>query len=100
MQLTRLQLIVILLIIVIVYLFWRLQRLEKLVRGYKFKNQEGVGAWTKSKNHFFLLLAGFNSLFFLSDWLAGGFQPSDIISALSMVGLPLYFYFFFDDGMD
>lgn len=82
---------------IILYLLWRLRRLGDEIRGYKSKNQEGVGAWTKSRNQAFLLLAAINSVYFVLDWLSGGFQLLDLCSVSVMVGLPLYFYFFGDE---
>lgn len=86
-------LLVAVVIVVIIYLLWRLKRLENLVRHYKFKNQEGVGVWTRTRNPLFLILAFFQGIYCLADWIYTGFEPSDIYRFLILVGLPLYLYF-------
>ncbi|MDQ0221508.1 hypothetical protein [Streptococcus moroccensis] len=80
-------------IVILIYLLWRLNRLENLVRHYKLKNQEGVGAWTRTRNPLFLVLAFFQGIYCLADWINTGFEPSDAYRFLLLVGLPLYLYF-------
>ncbi|MGT2785769.1 hypothetical protein [Streptococcus merionis] len=83
--------------ILLIYLLRRMRRLENLVRHYKFKNQEGVAAWTKTRNPLFLILAVIQGLYCLGDLIYTGFQPSDLYRFLILVGLPLYLYFSDDD---
>lgn len=91
-------LLFLLLLGLLIYLLLRLRRLEELIRGYKWKNQEGVGAWSRSRKPLLLLIALVQALYFLVDWLLlRDFQFHHILLALVSIGLPLYFYFT-DDG--
>ncbi len=78
---------------ILIYFLLRLRRWEKTVRGYKWKNQEGVGTWSRSRNPLFLFIAGVQTIYFLSDWLLGGFQWQDLYLVFLTIGLPLYLYF-------
>lgn len=75
------------------YVLWRLRRLEDLVRHYKLKNQEGVGAWSKTRNPLFLLLAVLQGIYCVLHIAYQGFESMDIYRTLFLVGLPLYLYF-------
>lgn len=90
-------LLILFLLCLLVYLLSSFHRLDKGGRNYKWKNQEGVGAWSRSRDPKFLLLALITALYFLVDWLGGGFQIWDIYLATITLGLALYAYFYHDD---
>ncbi|MET3558593.1 Ca2+/Na+ antiporter [Streptococcus rupicaprae] len=93
MQVWLIYVLFFLVLLVLLYLLWRLNRLEGLLRRYKCKNQEGVGALSRTRNQFFLLLALIQLLYTMLDWQQNGLQTADIYRALLLIGLPMYLYF-------
>lgn len=85
------------LLCLLIYLLLRLRDLDRGGRGYRWNNQEGIGVWTRGRDPRFLLLALITGLYFLVDWLGGGFQIWDLYLAIITLGLALYAYFYHDD---
>ncbi|MGT2756642.1 hypothetical protein [Streptococcus ovuberis] len=93
MQVWLVYLLFLIVLLVLIYLLWRLNRLEGLLKHYKCKNQEGVGALSRTRNPFFLLLALIQLLYTLLDWKQNGLESTDVYRAILLIGLPLYLYF-------
>lgn len=76
---------------ILLYLLYRLNRLEKYLRHFHLKNQEGVGALSHSKDPIYLLIATLLILPFLMDFVANGFKSSQL-TGLFIIVMFLYLY--------
>lgn len=47
---------IVLIVVLLIYLLWRLRNLEELVRRTHFKNDEGVGSLSRTRNPLYFLL--------------------------------------------
>lgn len=92
MQVYFLYSLLVLVLFLVFYLLWRLNRLERLLRHYKCKNQEGVGALSQTKNPFFLFLALFQLVYAVMDWYKNGIQPRNFYQSVLLIGLSVYLY--------
>lgn len=66
---------IVLIVVLLIYLLWRLRNLEELVRRTHFKNDEGVGSLSRTRNPLYFLLAVICFLPTLISWLMNGFTP-------------------------
>lgn len=80
-------------LVILCYLLWRLNRLEQLLKRYKCKNQEGLGALSRTKSPLWLFLALFQLVYVVFEMVQKGFEWISIYRALFLIGLPLYLFF-------
>lgn len=80
-------------LVILCYLLWRLNRLEQLLKRYKCKNQEGLGALSRTKSPLWLFLALFQLVYVVFEIIHKGFDWISVYRALFLIGLPLYLFF-------
>ncbi|MCP1638829.1 hypothetical protein J2T50_000524 [Streptococcus gallinaceus] len=81
---------------VFIYLLLHLKKLEDWIKGYHLKNQEGVGALSKSRNPFYLFCIFVSASANVISWLYNGLDRYTLLGLLPTL-LFCYLYFCQDE---